>query len=196
MNELLNLGQKIKVVPQDFFYSNRGTIELILKEIFVIKLVAPPTGLKIGQIMEFYSQTKHGTLFFNSSIAKIDGDKIVVIKPAKHRFLQRRVFTRIPYAEKIELKKGEDVIDATSIDLAAGGIRMKSNTTFGIDDIYDIKFPLAGGNDISCQFIPVLVQRSEDGIYTVAGKFGELAYTDRMRIIQYCLRKDIEYKRK
>lgn len=196
MNELLNLGQKIKVVPQDFLYSNKGTIELILKEIFVIKLVAPPTGLKIGQIMEFYSQTKHGTLFFNSSIAKIDEDKIVVIKPNKHRFLQRRVFTRIPFAEKIELSKNNQSIDATSIDLAAGGIRMKSKESFGIDDVYEIKFPLAGGQDISCKFIPVLVQRSEDGIYTVAGKFENLPYTDRMRIIQYCLRKDIEYKRK
>jgi len=197
MNELLNIGQKIKVIPQDFQYSNRGKIVSILKEGFVIQLVAPPTGLKVRQVIEFYSPTKFGTLFFNSAIAKIDDDKIVVLKPLKHRFLQRRTFTRIKFAEKIELKKDKKLIEAQAIDLAAGGIKMKSKESFGIDDVYDIKFSLVGGLErISCQFVPVLVQRSEDNIYTVAGKFVDLPYDDRMRIIQYCLRKDIEFNRK
>ena len=197
MNELLNIGQKIKVVPQDFKFSNKGIIIAILKESFVIELIAPPTGLKLRQVIEFYSPTKHGTLFFNAAIAKIDENKIVVTKPLKHRFLQRRTFTRIKFGEKIDLTKNGKAIAAEAVDLAAGGIKMKSKESFGIDEIYDIKFALSGGlDDIKCQFIPVLVQRSEDNIYTVAGKFIDLPYDDRMRIIQYCLRKDIEYNRR
>lgn len=196
MNELLNDGQLIRVVPQDFQYSNRGLIVHILSGCFVIKLAAPPTGLKIGQVIEFYSPTKHGTLFFNSSIAKIDEDKIVVLKPKKHRFLQRRAFTRIKFGEQVELMRDGDVLNATAVDLAAGGIKVTSKESFDIDSTYNIKFPLVGGKDIECQFVPVLVQKSEENIYTVAGKLVHLPYKDRMRIIQYCLRKDIEYNRK
>lgn len=196
MNELLNDGQLIRVVPQDFQYSNRGIILHILNECFVIKLAAPPTGLKVGQVIEFYSPTKHGTLFFNSSIAKIDDDKIVVLKPKKHRFLQRRAFTRIKFIEQIKFTKNDETIMGTSIDLAAGGIKVTSEHTFDIDSSYSIEFPLAGGKNIKCDFVPVLVQKSEDNIYTVAGKLMHLPYKDRMRIIQYCLRKDIEYNRR
>jgi hypothetical protein len=196
MNELLNINQLIRVIPQDFQYSNRGIICDILKEGFVIKLAAPPEGFVIGQVIEFYSPTKFGTLFFNSSIAKVDGDKIVVLKPKKHRFLQRRTFTRIKFAENIDVTKNDKKINATAVDLAAGGIKMKSEEKFELDETYSIKFPLSGGNDIRCKFIPVLVQHAENDIYTVAGKLVDLPYKDRMRIIQYCLRKDIEYNRK
>lgn len=196
MNELLNIGQKIKVVPQDFEQATRGTIVSLLNESFVLQLAAPPTGLKVRQVIEFYSPTKFGTLFFNSSIATIDEDKIVVLKPKKHRFLQRRTFTRIKFAEKIEVKHNGVEIEAKAVDLAAGGLKMKSKESFGIDEVYELKFPLAGGQDVTCKFVPVSIQHSEDGIYTVAGKFLDLPYTDRMRIIQYCLRKDIEYNRK
>ncbi|RAI15950.1 MAG: hypothetical protein DKM22_00275 [Candidatus Melainabacteria bacterium] len=195
MNELLSIGQKMRVVPQDFEYANRGHIVKILDECFVLQLDSAPTGLKTKQVMEFYSPTKFGTLFFNSAIAKFDEDKAIVLKPKKHRFLQRRTFTRIKFAEKVLLKHDEQ-FEATAIDLAAGGLRVKSEHPFAIDDIYDVEFPLSGGKDIVCKFSPVLVQRSEDNIYTAAGKFVDLPYKDRMRIIQYCLRKDIEYNRK
>ena len=36
----------------------------------------------------------------------------------------------------------------------------------------------------------------EDNIYISAGKLLEVPQKDRMRIIQYCLRKDIEYNKR
>ncbi|MCQ2790109.1 MAG: PilZ domain-containing protein [bacterium] len=196
MNELLNIGQEFCIVPAKIEHSNKGVITDILNNSFVIELIKEPEGLIIQRVLEFYSQTKHGTLYFNSSIAKIEGKKIVVLKPRRHRFLQRRTFTRIKFVEPIELKLNQTKITAESVDLAAGGLKLKTDKTLNIDKKYKISIPLTGGENIKGYFEPIKIEKDEKNIYTTAGKLVEISYADRMRIIQYCLRKDIEYNKR
>lgn len=196
MNELLNMGQEFCIVPAKVENANKGTITDILNNSFVMELIKEPEGLIVQRVMEFYSQTKHGTLYFNSSIAKIEGRKVVVLKPRRHRFLQRRTFTRIKFVEPIELKLNNSKIPAESVDLAAGGLKLQTKKTLDIDKKYQISIPLAGGDNIKGYFEPIKIEKNEKNIYTTAGKLVEISYPDRMRIIQYCLRKDIEYNKR
>lgn len=199
MNNLFNRNQEFSIVPQNFKYSNKGRIIQIFENSIVLELEKPPTGLEKLKINEFYSQTRHGTLYFNAAIAKIEEDKniIVVMKPKKHRFLQRRTFTRIKYVENIVLKTATEEFPATTMDLAAGGIKIKTDACLDLNTIYDTQIPLAGGNDIVCKFQPIKMEKDlEDDIYISAGKLLEVDQKDKMRIIQYCLRKDIEYNKR
>lgn len=198
MNDLFSRNQEFSIVPQNFKYSNKGKIVDILERCIVIELEKPPTGLEKLKINEFYSQTRHGTLYFNAAIAKIDEAKnrIVVMKPKKHRFLQRRTFTRIKFVEEIELKIDGTTIPANTKDLAAGGLKVLTKECLDLNKIYDLDLPLAGGDPIVCKFQPIKMEKNEDEIYTSAGKLLEVNSKDRMRIIQYCLRKDIEYNKR
>lgn len=192
MNELLEKGQVISVVPQNFRNSNKGKIEMIRDSFFTIEMLHEPAGIERKKVMEFYSPTKNGTVYFNSSIVKVEGNTVVVSMPRKHRFLQRRTFTRVKFVQEVELKLGDKAYKATSLDLSAGGVRIKTTESLNIDTEYDLSIKLVNDNYVKCQFEPIKLEKSEEGIYTIAGRFKNQTRTDRMKIIQFCIRKDIE----
>jgi c-di-GMP-binding flagellar brake protein YcgR len=194
MNELLEKNQLISIVPQNFKNSNKGKVLDIMNRCFTIKLEHEPKEILPKKIMEFYSPTKNGTLYFSSSIVKVDNDVLVVLMPKKHRFLQRRAFTRIKFIQDLDLKLNGKVLKATSLDLSAGGIKFKTNEHIDLDSEYDLTINLIKDNYIECKYEPLKIEKNDDGTYILAGRFKNLNRTDRMKIVQFCIRKDIENK--
>ena len=192
MNELLEKGQAISIVPQNFKNSNKGKIGMIHDSFFTVDMFHAPEGIERKKVMEFYSPTKNGTVYFTSGIVKIDENTVVVSIPKKHRFLQRRNFTRVKFIQDIELKLNDKTFFATTLDLSAGGIRLKTTENININSQYDLFIRLVNENSIQCKFEPIKIEKSEDCIYTVAGRFINQTRTDKMKIIQFCIRKDIE----
>lgn len=195
MNELLTVEQEISVVPQDFKNSNKGKISRILESSFAIDLAYPPVGLEEKNVMEFYSQTKHGTLYFTSPIVKTDGNILVVLKPRKHRFLQRRTFSRVKFEQELKLEVDNKSFAVHSKDLSAGGLKITMTEALDLDLKYKIMIKLPGGEVLDTTFEPMKIEKSDEGIYTVAGRFIDLSKKDRMKIIQYCMRKNVEYSK-
>ena len=95
MRELIEKDKKITVVPHDFKCANKGIIVDISPKSFVVELEYEPTGIMRHNYCEFYTQTSHGTLYFDSYPESVEGNRITVANPAKHRFLQIRQYTRI-----------------------------------------------------------------------------------------------------
>lgn len=195
MNELLNLNQEISVVPKDFKNANKGKISRILENSFAIELSNPPVDLESKNVMEFYSQTKHGTLYFTSPIVKTDGNILVVLNPKKHRFLQRRTFSRVKFVQDLWLESENKSYNAKSVDLSAGGMKIKTTESISIDLKYNMNIDLPGGESISTTYQPIKIEKSEEGVYTLAGRFMDLSRKDKMKIIQFCMRKNIEYNK-
>ncbi len=193
MNELLKTGQIISVVPQDFKNSNKGEIVQILDKFFTLKMLYEPEGILPKKIMEFYSTTKNGTLYFSSPIIKIDEGLVVVSMPKKHRYLQRRAFTRVKYKQETQLTLNKINYNATSIDLSAGGIKIISDKKMDLDEEYNLNLNILN-NNIQCKYQPIKIEKSDDKHYTLAGRFKNLSRTDKMKLIQFCIRKDIENK--
>lgn len=196
MNELLEKDQKISIVPKDFKYSNKGKVLQVMDKCFSIKMQQKPEGILPKKIMEFYSSTKNGTLYFSSTIVKIDEDIVVATIPRKHRFLQRRTFTRVKFTEEMEIKDNSKIYKITSVDLSAGGMKFKTKESLEIDKEYSLNLNLIN-NVINCNYQPIKIEKSDDsddGFYTLAGRFKNLNRADRMNIVQFCIRKDIENK--
>lgn len=193
MNELLEKNQTISIVPKDFKYSNKGKVLQVLDKCFSIEMKQKPEGILPKKIMEFYSSTKNGTLYFSSTIVKVDENVVVVTIPRKHRFLQRRTFTRVKFAEDMKLSDGSKTYQITSVDLSAGGMKFKTKNSLEIDKEYNLSINLVN-NVIKCGYQPIKIEKSEDGFYTLAGRFKNLNRADRMSIVQFCIRKDIENK--
>ena len=104
MRELIKKEQLVTIIPQDFKNSNKGKVLDVDMEGFRMELKYKPEGLIKNHICDFYSMTDNGYLYFESYIQSLENNVISIANPVKHRFLQRRKFTRIKFLENLELK--------------------------------------------------------------------------------------------
>lgn len=192
MSELLEKDQVISLVPQDFKYSNKGRVTGIQDRTFTMELFHEPDGIEIKKLMEFYSQTKNGMLYFSSSAMEINGNLLTLAIPRKHRFLQRRSFTRIKFIYDMDLIANGKTYEIKSRDVSASGMKMVTNEHLDIDSDYDISINLLDEHYVKCKFEPIKIEKNDDETYTISGRFKDLSNTDKMKLIQFCIRKNVE----
>lgn len=192
MNELLEKNQVLSVVPQDFRNSNKGKIVDIQDRTFSLKVFHEPIGIIPKKIIEFYSPTKNGVLYFTTHVIEVKDNILDVSIPRRHRFLQRRAFTRIKFSQDMTLELANKSYNIKSFDLSAGGMKIITNEYLDINADYDLCINLLGKHLIKCYYQPIKIEKNEDKSYTVSGRFQNLTDIDRMKIIQFCIRKNIE----
>ena len=196
MRELISKDQRIIMVPHDFKYANKGTITEVAPDYFTLELDYEPEGLLKNNYCEFYTQTSHGTLYFDSYAKEINGKTLKIASPAKHKFLQRRQYTRIKYIMELPLQNGDETLSVTTLDISAGGMKLKTKDNINIEGKYSIILPLSEEQNINCEFSPIRIEKNSDGGYTVSGQFVYNSSHDKMTLIQYCAKRNIEIKNK
>lgn len=192
MNELLEQNQVLSIVPKDFRNSNKGKVVEIQDQKFLLEIFHEPEGIVLKNVMEFYSQTKNGMLYFTSAVSEMNGNMLTVLMPRKHRFLQRRAFTRIKFFQDLNFELNKKTYKIKSLDLSAGGMKLKTTEHLDIDADYDLCINLPGELFITCKYQPLKIEKNEDGSYTLSGRFENLSNTDKMKLIQFCMRKNTE----
>ena len=110
----------------------------------------------------------------------------------KHRFLQRRKFTRIKFLEDIELVCEDKSHKARTLDLSAGGMKIRTEDNIDIEKDYKVIIKLSDEQVVSCKYQLIRVEKGDNGIYTISGRFTSLSNVDKMTLIQYCMKKDME----
>lgn len=196
MRELLEKDRKITVVPADFKCANKGTIVEVEPRYFTVEFEYEPQGMMRHNYCEFYTQTSHGTLYFDSFPETIEGKRVKIATPAKHKFLQRRQYTRIKFVYDLDLKCGDDVKKITTLDISAGGMKFRTNDNINIEAEYSISLPLSEKQSIDCKFSPIRIEKNENGGYTISGRFGYHNNIDKMTLTQFCTKRSIEIKNK
>lgn len=196
MNELFEKEQTISVVPQDFRNAIKGKVVAIGEKTFELEVTRSPEGILVNNLIEFYSQTQHGVLYFTSDVVEVKDNILKVLNPIKHRFLQRRQFTRINFSQNVTLSHNDAVFDVAVTDLSAGGMKIQSGENINIDFEYALGFSLSDGQVINCVFQPIRIEKQSSGSYTLSGRFKNLSNIDRMVLIQFCMKKKIENSNK
>lgn len=196
MRELLEKDRKITVIPHDFRNANKGTITEVTPEGFTVELDYDSIGMMKHNYCEFYTQTQYGTLYFTSYPKEILDKKIYVASPAKHKFLQRRQYTRIKYMHELELKTDNINHKILTLDISAGGMKFKTRENVNIELEYKITLPLSEIQSVECLFSPIRIEKNSDGTYTLSGRFNFLSNHDKMVLIQYCAKRSIEINNK
>lgn len=196
MRELISKDQRIIMVPHDFKFANKGIVTEVAPDYFIVELDYVPDGVLKNNYCEFYTQTKYGTLYFDSYAKEINGKSLKIASPAKHKFLQRRQYTRIKYILDLDLFDGDSALKITTLDISAGGMKLKTQEHISIDKDYKITLPLSEEQNIECKFSPIRIEKNNDGGYTVSGKFEYTTSRDKMTLIQYCAKRNIEIKNK
>jgi c-di-GMP-binding flagellar brake protein YcgR len=196
MRELIEKDTKITVVPADFKCANKGTIIEVEPKYFTIELEHDPKGIMRHNYCEFYTQTSHGTLYFDSYAETIEGKTIKVANPAKHRFLQRRQYTRIKYVHELDLAFDEGSHKISTLDISAGGMKFKTNENVNIEKKYTVTLPLSEKQSVECIFSPIRIEKAERGGYVLSGRFEYHDGKDKMTLTQYCAKRSIEIRNK
>lgn len=192
MNTLVEKEQIISVVPHDFRNSNKGKVKEVSDDGFTMEVFHSPNGILIKNLTEFYSQTKNGVLYFESDVLKIEGNVLTIANPIKHRFLQRRQFTRIKFNQNVELKSEEKAHNITILDVSAGGMKIRATENIDIEKEYNVNIELSNDQNVECKFHPIRIEKNDDGLYTLSGRFKNLSNVDKMTLVQFCMKKKIE----
>lgn len=195
MNELVKENQSVTIVPNDFNFTNKGSVTEVSPKGFRMKMKYPTTGIKLRTYCDFYSQTPNGTLYFSSYPSEVKEDELFIANPIKHRFLQRRQFTRIQFLTdtKMSDKLGNEY-DISTIDLSAGGLKFKTNTSVDLNQEYKIEIKLGEDQVLYCWLQPIRMERHDDGKFVLSGRFVNQVNVDKMSLIQYCMNKNMEAK--
>ena len=196
MRELVAKDQRIIMIPHDFTFANKGTITQVEADYFILELDYEPEGILKNNYCEFYTQTPNGTLYFESYAKEMDGKTLKIVSPAKHKFLQRRQYTRIKYILDLDLYHDNDAKKITTLDISAGGMKFKTAENINIEHEYKITLPLSEEQSVECKFLPIRIEKNNDGGYTVSGKYEYNSNNDKMILTQYCAKRSIEIKNK
>ena len=196
MRELIKQEQMVTIVPQDFKNTNKGKVTDVSQDGFRMVLKYKPEGLIKNHICDFYSMTENGYLHFESYIKELENNVITIANPVKHRFLQRRKFTRVKFIENIELCLENTVHKARTLDISAGGMKIQSEENINIEKDYNVVIRLSDEQEISCKYRLIRVERGDNGLYTISGRFTQLSNIDKMILVQYCMQKEMETQNK
>lgn len=196
MRELLKENQTITIVPQDFKKTNKGKVLDVSQEGFRMELKYKPDGLIENHICDFYSLTDNGYLYFESYIKGLENNVISIANPVKHRYLQRRKFTRIKFFENIILTCGDVKYNARTLDLSAGGMKLQTDENINIENEYKVQVKLSNEQEINCKYQIIRIEKNDEGKYIISGRFTNQSNVDRMTLIQYCMKKDMENSNK
>ena len=192
MRELVKEKQIVTIIPQDFKNSNKGRILDVDMEGFRMELKYKPEGLIKNHICDFYSLTDNGYLYFESYIKDLENNVISIANPVKHRFLQRRKFTRINFMEDLELVWEDTKHKVRTLDLSAGGMKLRTEENVDIEKEYKVSIKLSDEQIINCKYQLIRVEKGDNGIYTISGRFTQLSNIDKMTLVQFCMKKDME----
>ena len=192
MRELIKNEQLVTIVPQDFKNTNKGRVTDVSSDGFRMELKYKPEGLMVNHICDFYSFTDNGYLYFESYIQALENNVISIANPVKHRFLQRRRYTRIKYIENLELTCGDKVHKVRTLDLSAGGMKVTTQDNIDIEKDYNVTIKLSDEQEIKCKYQLIRVEKGDNGIYTISGRFTALGNIDKMTLVQFCMKKDME----
>ena len=192
MRELLKNEQLVTIVPQDFKKTNKGRVLDVSMDGFRMELKYKPDGLIVNHICDFYSLTDNGYLYFESYIEALENNVIKIANPVKHRFLQRRKFTRIKFLEDLELTCGDIVHKVRTLDLSAGGMKIRTSDNIDIEKEYSVSIKLSDEQEIKCKYQLIRVEKGDSGLYTISGRFTQLSNIDKMTLVQFCMKKDME----
>ena len=197
MRELVVENQEILVIPNDFTKACKGKVTSVSAGEFTLELDKEPSGMLVNVFCEFYTQTSHGKLYFDSFPKSIEGKTLVIASPAKHKFLQRRQYTRIKFLNNLQLHLDGNDYDISTLDISAGGMKFKTNSNLNIDGSYAVSLPLSDSLSVDCEFQPIRIEkRMEEGGYTVSGQFVYKSSHDKMILTQFCAKRSVEIKNK
>ena len=190
------------MVPEDI----QGALSTQINKIVgtTIEVDVKKSDLKyynLGDTVEMFSVIEDGILYFKPRVVDVDKSvNTVKVEFDKNKYdqLQRREYTRIDLKKEFTLKDDDKSYVCNCLDLSAGGMKFETEAALDCAKDYPIEFSLESKIPIECFFKPIRITakkgRSKKNI--VSGRFIALKNIDKIAIVQFCFKKQMENKNK
>lgn len=196
MKDLLKQNQKIWLAPSDITGALSTTIKIVENDIITAEIPEQDIPFyKENEQIEIFTIVDEGMLYFKPTIINVcTNSKTLKFKFNKEEFdiLQRREYTRVDLEKEFTLKTPQKEYICKCIDISAGGMKLKTEIDLDTEKIYNIEFSLENNIPIQCDFKPIRSDKIKDKEYTVSGRFVALKNIDKIAIVQFCFKKQIE----
>lgn len=193
--KLLKKNQIVNLLPEDVKGACTGTVTKSSKDSFEVEIPKEELGFyKQDGLIELFTAVEDGMLYFSAPLEEMNENILKIKAPESADTLQRREFTRIPLEKNIVLKN-EDA-NCKCIDISAGGMKLEADKQLDMDKDYTINFTLENNIAISCYLRPIRITKEKTSKYIVSGRFVLLKNIDKIAIVQYCFKKQIEDRNK
>ncbi|MDD3238289.1 MAG: PilZ domain-containing protein [Candidatus Gastranaerophilales bacterium] len=182
-----------KIIPKNPEAATKCSVLSTGDGYFKVKLFTDEK-LTVNEPVELFAITPQGLLYFETFTKEVSGSVIDLIYPIAHKFLQRREYTRINFSKNILIqeKDTENTIQCSVLDISAGGMKLSTQTQLSLSKDYKAKFDLDKNVALDCYFEPIRIEQDNIGGYTVSGRFKILKNIDRISLVQFCFRKQME----
>lgn len=186
-------GKEFNILSRSIDNATSCKVISVQEDCFVVQL-ENEGKYEVDESVELFAITEKGQLYFETIVKEVDGHILSIWYPIVHKFLQRREYSRIQTEKIIELKDDNQNISAIVVDISAGGIKVKTKQPLTLLKKYAVCIDIENKN-IECDFEPIRIE-TDGEIYTSSGRFSNLDSTDRISLVQYCFRKQIENSNK
>lgn len=149
---------------------------------------------EVDESVELFAMTSKGQLYFETIVKEVKDNLVSMWFPINYRYLQRREYSRINVNKEVTLVKGKKKIIAKIIDLSAGGFKVLTDEQ--LDLLAEYSFEIKIDNEkAKCTFEPIRIE-TNSGSFISSGRFNNITSHDRIALVQYCFRKQIENSNK
>ncbi len=149
---------------------------------------------EMGESVELFAMTEKGQIYFETIVKEVKEDIISIWFPISFKYLQRREFSRINIDKKIILKNGKTNLDAKICDISAGGLKVMTDKQLHLTKDYEICIEIEN-KKVKTVFEPIRIETVSNKFIS-SGRFKNISNYDRIALVQYCFRKQIENSNK
>lgn len=144
--------------------------------------------------VELFTMTNKGQLYFETFVKEAAEDVISIWFPISYKYLQRREYSRINVDKDIVLNDGQNDIKAKISDLSAGGLKVITAAQLQLLKEYEISIKIEN-RELKIIFEPIRIETVNNDFIS-SGRFKDISNFDRIALVQYCFRKQIENSNK
>src|SRR5574344_260794 len=197
MKDIFKDIKKFSIIPQKIDGATKGECCELKENSFILSLNPIDGFYSKDDLVELYTLVKTGMLYFKSKVLEINENSIELSYPQNYSLLQRREYMRIEMFEKSVLKDENSVeIPVIIKDISAGGMKLISSECLNLKNDYKFHFPLASEFYLDCLYKPIRVEEAEDDKFIISGRFKLYKAGDKIKLVQYCLNKQLEDRSK
>lgn len=197
MRNYIQKQKEFKIIPKDIKGATRCSVVDVCDGSFEIELKTDEK-YNINETVELFSITPQGLLYFETLISEVNQNKVKLLFPIAHKFLQRREYSRVDFSKNIFLKEkdSDKNIKSSILDISAGGMKISSFEELSLSKDYNVKVEIDRSIQIDCLFQPIRIEADNINGYTVSGRFKLLKNIDRISLVQFCFKKQMENQNK
>ena len=191
-NQLLE-NKEFNILSRSIDNASKCVVTNVLEDSFEVKLLAKGK-YEVDESVELFTMTAKGQLYFETIVKEVKEDIISMWFPITYKYLQRREFSRIQTEQTVSMLIGKKQVEASIRDISAGGLKLVTDEQLSLSKEYKLTIDI-DNKPLECSFEPIRIEVNIEGFIT-SGKFNNISNEDRIALVQYCFRKQIENSNK